>query len=138
MNKKRVLILCTGNSCRSQMAEGILRHYGNERIEVFSAGTKPSQVHPIAVQVMKEIGIDISGHRSKHSDEFKEQTFDYVITVCDNVKESCPVFPGGAKFMHWPFPDPPHNKEIDEEVIQEFREVRDMICEKFRSFVYEQ
>lgn len=119
------------------MAEGILRHYGNERIEVFSAGTKPSEVNPIAIQVMKEIGIDISGHRSKHVDEFKGQTFDYVITVCDHVKESCPVFPGCAKFMHWPFPDPPHHKKIDEEVIKEFRKVRDMIRDKFRSFVYE-
>lgn len=138
MHKKRVLILCTGNSCRSQMAEGVLRHYGNERIEVFSAGTKPSQINPVAIRVMKEIGIDISGHRSKHVDEFKEQTFDYVITVCDNAKESCPVFPRGVKFLHWPFPDPPHNKKIGEEVIQEFREVRDMICERFRNFVYEQ
>lgn len=135
MHKKRVLILCIGNSCRSQMAEGILRHYGNGRIEVFSAGTKPSQVNPVAMRVMKEIGIDISGHRSKHVDEFKGQTFDYVITVCDNARESCPVFPRGAQFLHWPFPDPPHNKEINEEVIKEFRKVRDMICEKFRSFV---
>jgi arsenate reductase len=138
MNKKIVLILCTGNSCRSQMAEGILRHYGNERIEVFSAGTKPSQVNPVAVRVMQEIGIDISGHRSKHVDEFKEQTFDCVVTACDNAKESCPVFLGGVKFLHWPFPDPPHNREIDEDVIKEFRKVRDMICEKFRNFVYEQ
>lgn len=138
MRKKRVLILCTGNSCRSQMAEGILRHWGGNRFEVFSAGTKPSQVNPVAIGVMKEIGIDISEHRSRHVDEFKGQTFDCIITVCDNVKESCPVFPGGVKFMHWPFPDPPHNKEIDEEVIQEFRKVRDMICEKFRNFVYGQ
>ena len=137
MRKKRVLILCTGNSCRSQMAEGILRHYRNERIEVFSAGTKPLQVNPVTIRVMKEIGIDISGHRSKHVDEFKEQAFDYVITVCDNARESCPVFPRGVKFMHWPFPDPPHNRKIDERVINEFRKVRDMICKKFRNFAYE-
>ncbi|MBI5149928.1 MAG: arsenate reductase ArsC [Candidatus Omnitrophica bacterium] len=133
MHKKRVLILCAGNSCRSQMAEGMLRHFGGDRLEVFSAGTKPSQVNPVAIRVMKEIGIDISGHRSKHADEFKGQTFDYVITVCDNVKESCPIFPG-AKSIHWPFPDPSHNREIDDRVINEFRKVRDMIYEKFKNF----
>ncbi len=138
MIKKRILILCTGNSCRSQMAEGILRHYGNDRIEVLSAGTKPSQVNPTAILVMKEIGMDISRCRSKHVNEFKGQQFDYVITVCDNAKESCPAFPRGVKLMHWPFPDPPHNKEMDEEVIKEFLKVRDMICEKFRNFVYEE
>ena len=132
--KSKVLILCTGNSCRSQMAEGILRHFKGDQFEVLSAGTKPSTVNPIAIKVMKEIGIDISGHRSKHVDEFKGQKIDYVITVCDNAKESCPIFPG-VKPMHWPFPDPPHNKEINEAVIDEFRKVRDMIVEKFKSFV---
>ncbi|MBI5415877.1 MAG: arsenate reductase ArsC [Candidatus Omnitrophica bacterium] len=115
------------------MAEGMLRHFGGDRLEVFSAGTKPSQVNPVAIRVMKEIGIDISGHRSKHVDEFKGHEFDYVITVCNNAKESCPVFPG-AKSIHWPFPDPPHNREIDDRVINEFRQVRDMICEKFKNF----
>ena len=132
-NRKKVLILCTGNSCRSQMAEGILRHFKGAEYEVFSAGTKPSHVNPTAIQAMKEIGIDISSHRSKHLDEFKGQKFDCVITVCDNAKESCPVFLG-VKMLHWPFPDPPHNKEIDEEVIKEFRSVRDMIVEKFKNF----
>ena len=131
--KKRVLILCTGNSCRSQMAEGVLRHYGSSRYEVFSAGTKQSSVNPIAIQVMKEIGIDISGHRSKHVDEFKGQTFDYVVTVCDNAKESCPFFPGNTKRLHGEFPDPPHDKEITESVIDEFRKVRNMIHTKFKS-----
>ncbi len=131
--KKKVLILCTGNSCRSQMAEGILRHFKGDEFDVFSAGTKPSLVNPTAIQVMKEIGIDILGHRSKHVDELKEHTFDYVITVCDNAKESCPVFPG-VKPRHWPFSDPPHDKYIDENVIQEFRKVRDMILQKFRNF----
>jgi arsenate reductase len=135
MKKKRVLILCTGNSCRSQMAEGVLRHFGGDRFEVFSAGTKPSQVNPVAIQIMKEIGIDISAQRSKHVDEFKGQKFDYVITVCNNAKESCPVFVGGGNFLHWPFPDPPHNQEINDRVINGFRQVRDMICEKFRNFV---
>ena len=130
--KKKVLILCTGNSCRSQMAEGVLRHYGSGRYEVFSAGTKPSRVNPVAIQVMKEIGIDISGHRSKHVDEFKGQTFDYVITVCDNAKESCPFFSGYTKRLHWEFPDPPHDQQITKSVIEEFRKVRDMIHEKFK------
>jgi protein-tyrosine-phosphatase len=92
--KKRVLILCTGNSARSQMAEGILRHEGGDVFEVFSAGVKPSYVRTEAIQAMSEIGIDISNHRSKSADEFTSQQFDYVITVCDNAKESCPVFPG--------------------------------------------
>lgn len=134
MGKKRVLILCTGNSCRSQMAEGALRHFKSDEYEVFSAGTKPSEVNPTAIGVMKEIGIDISSHRSKHVDEFKGQTFDYVITVCDHAKESCPVFPGGV-LMHWPFPDPPHNKEVTEDVLEEFRKVRDMISARFKTFV---
>lgn len=131
--KKRVLILCTGNSCRSQMAEGVLRHYGSEQFEVFSAGTMPSQVDPVAVHVMKEIGIDISRHRSKHVDEFKGQSFDYVITVCDNAREACPLFPGNAKRLHWEFPDPPHGLHITEIVLEEFRKVRDMIHEKFKT-----
>ena len=130
--KKRILILCTGNSCRSQMAEGILRHYGSNKFEVFSAGTKPSNVNPTAVQVMREIGIDISGHRSKNVSEFSGQPFDYVITVCDNAKESCPVFPGTSTRLHWSFPDPPHGKEITPEVLNEFRAVRDQIHRKFK------
>ncbi len=130
--KLKVLILCTGNSCRSQMAEGILRHYGSDKFEVFSAGTKPSKVNETAIKVMKEIGIDISGHRSKHVDEFLGQKVDYVISVCDNAKESCPIFPGGTVRLHWPFPDPPHEKEITEQVLNEFRKVRDMIHLKFK------
>ncbi len=131
--KQKVLILCTGNSCRSQMAEGVLRHYGRGRYEVFSAGTKPSSVNPTAVQVMKEVGIDISGHRSKHVDEFKGQPFDYVITVCDNARETCPFFPGNAIRLHWEFPDPPHGDAVTEAVLNEFRKVRDMIHGKFKN-----
>ncbi len=131
--KQKVLILCTGNSNRSQMAEGVLRHYGSSRYEVFSAGTLPSSVNPVAIQVMKEIGIDISGHRSKHVDEFKGQTFDYVITVCDNAKASCPFFPGPTKRLHWEFPDPPHGETVTESVVAEFRKVRDRIHEKFKT-----
>lgn len=130
--KTKVLILCTGNSCRSQMAEGILRYYGSEKFEAASAGTKPSKVNETAIKVMNEIGIDISGHRSKNVSEFAGQHFDYVITVCDNAKESCPVFPGKSVRLHVPFPDPPHEKEITEEVLAEFRRVRDLIHKKFR------
>lgn len=130
--KTKVLILCTGNSCRSQMAEGILRHYGSEHFDVESAGSKPSTVNETAVRVMREIGIDISGHRSKHLDEFKDRSFDYVITVCDNARESCPLYLKAAKKLHWSFPDPPHDQEINEAVLEEFRKVRDMILRKFK------
>ena len=107
MEKKPVLILCSGNSARSQMAEGLLRHDAGERFDVESAGTKPGTVRPEAIAAMKELGIDISGHRSKHVDEFEGQRFDYVITVCDNAKESCPVFFGAVKQLHHNFDDPP-------------------------------
>jgi len=130
--KMRVLILCTGNSCRSQMAEGVLRHYGGDRFEVFSAGIKPSRVNPTAIQVMHEIGIDLSGHRSKHLDEFKGQSFDCVITVCDRARETCPVYFKAARRLHWGFPDPPHQEEVTTDVIREFRRVRDLIHTRFK------
>lgn len=131
--KTRVLILCTGNSCRSQMAEGFLRHYGSDKFEVFSAGTKPSKVNETAIRVMKEAGVDISGQRSKNVTEYLGQPFDYVITVCDNAKESCPNLPGHGIKLHWPFPDPPHEKEITDAVLNEFRRVRDLIHERLRT-----
>ncbi|MCG3177271.1 MAG: Arsenate reductase [Candidatus Omnitrophica bacterium] len=131
--RKRVLILCTGNSCRSQMAEGVLRHYGGDLYEVESAGSAPSRVHPLAIRVMKEIGIDISGHRSKHLKEFEGQRFDTVVTVCDNADRTCPAFPGGTQRLHWPFPDPPHAEPAAAEaVVEEFRKVRDLIHARFR------
>ena len=130
--KTKVLILCTGNSCRSQMAEGFLRHYGSDKFEAFSAGTKPSKVNETAIKVMKEAGVDISGQRSKNVSEYLGQPFDYVITVCDNAKESCPNLPGVATKLHWPFPDPPHDKDISEVVLNEFRKVRDLIQDKFK------
>lgn len=130
--KEQVLILCTGNSCRSQMAEGILRHYGGSRFEVFSAGTKPSRVNETAIKVMREIGIDISKQRSKHLEEFRGRHFDYVITVCDNAAESCPVFPAGTLRLHWSFPDPPHEMKMTPQVMGEFRKVRDLIHVKFK------
>jgi arsenate reductase len=133
MKKTSVLILCTGNSCRSQMAEGVLKHYGAGRFDVESAGSAPSSVNPTAVRVMREIGIDISGHRSKHVNEFADRRFDHVVTVCDNAKESCPVFPGHSIRLHWAFPDPPHDQEITEEVLNDFRQVRDAIHARFKS-----
>ena len=126
MEKKRVLILCTGNSARSQMAEGLLRHDAGERFDVESAGTKRGIVRPEAIAAMKELGIDISGHRSKHVDEFGGQRFDYVITVCDNAKESCPVFFGAVNRLHHSFEDPPPMSQgMDVERMAIFRRVRD-------------
>ena len=123
--KKRVLILCTGNSARSQMAEGLLRHDAGEAFDVESAGTKPGIVRSEAIAVMRELGIDISGHRSKHVDEFDGQRFDYVITVCDNAKESCPVFPGATKRLHRSFEDPAVLEGTEAERVALFRRVRD-------------
>ena len=127
-NKIRVLILCTANSARSQMAEGLLRHDAPDRFEVFSAGTNPSYVRPEAIASMRAIGIDISGHRSKSVDEFTGQAFDYVITVCDNAKESCPIFPGNAKMIHHGFEDPASDR---------FDHVREQMRAYFRDFVRE-
>ena len=104
--KEQVLILCTGNSARSQMAEGILRHFGGERVVVVSAGTQPAEVHPDAVRAMTAIGIDISQQQSKHLDTFADQSFDYIITVCDRVREICPIFPNDPEQIHWSFADP--------------------------------
>jgi arsenate reductase (thioredoxin) len=134
--KKRVLILCTGNSARSQMAEGVLRNDGSETFDVYSAGVKPSAVRPEAIRAMHEIGIDISGHRSKSVDEFAGQEFDYVITVCDNVKENCPVFSGKTIRIHQSFEDPPPpGAKSAEETLSIFRRVRDEIHEWMRSFI---
>ena len=124
-DKQRVLILCTGNSARSQMAEGLLRHDAGDRLEVSSAGTKPGKVRPEAISVMRELGIDISGHRSKSVDEFAGQPFDYVLTVCDNARESCPIFPGKALQLHQNFDDPASAPGSEQERIAVFRRVRD-------------
>jgi arsenate reductase len=132
--KKRVLILCTGNSARSQMAEGLLRHDAGERFEVESAGTRPSQVRPEAVAVMRELGIDISGHRSKHVDEFAGQGFDYILTVCDNAKESCPIFPSGATAIHHNFEDPAALHGTEQQRLAVFRRVRDQIRQYLQAF----
>src|SRR5579883_1834500 len=127
MAKKSVLVLCTGNSARSQMGEGLFRVEGGGEIEVASAGTKPSHVRPEAIAVMKEIGIDISHHRSKSVDEFIGQPLDLVVTVCNSANETCPVFPGNVRRLHWPFEDPaavegPENVRADA-----FRRIRDQI-----------
>jgi arsenate reductase len=132
--KKRVLILCTGNSSRSQMAEGLLEHTAGDRFEVESAGTRPSHVRSEAIAVMKELGIDISGHRSKHVDEFQGQAFDYVLTVCDNAKESCPVFLSDSKRFHMGFEDPAALQGTEEERLALFRRVRDQIRDYLKAF----
>ncbi len=134
----RVLILCTGNSARSQMAEGLLRHDGGAAFEVLSAGTNPSHVRPEAIAAMREIGIDISGHRSKSVDEFVGQGFDYVITVCDNAKESCPVFPAATQRIHWSLDDPAALQGPEGERLAEFRRVRDQLRSLLRRFAEEQ
>lgn len=137
-SKKRVLILCTGNSARSQMAEGLLRHDGGDLFEAFSAGTNPGSVRPEAIEAMREIGIDISAHRPKSVDEFIGQDFDYVITVCDNAAENCPVFPGKTTRIHQSFEDPPPPSVGDEESrMAIFRRVRDELREWMAGFIKE-
>lgn len=133
--KQSVLILCTGNSARSQMAEGILRSIAGDKFEIDSAGVAPSAVRPEAVEVMSEIGIDISQHRSKSVDEFLDRTFDYIITVCDNAKETCPVFSGESERIHWSFVDPADKKGSLEERLTAFRDVRDQIMDRLKNFV---
>ena len=135
MNKKKVLILCTGNSARSQMAEGLLRHDAGPMFEVASAGVAPSHVRPEAIAVMKEIGIDISSHRSKSVEEFTGDEFDYVITVCDNANEQCPVFPGQTRRIHWSFTDPAAAEGDEPQRLSVFRKVRDEIRERLKEFV---
>jgi arsenate reductase len=132
--KKRVLILCTGNSARSQMAEGILRNIAGDKFDVRSAGIAPSAVRPEAIEAMREIGIDISGHRSKSVDEFVDDKFDYVITVCDNARESCPLFSGNAKRIHWSFDDPAAVAGDLQIRLAAFRKIRDQIRQKLTIF----
>ena len=132
--KKRVLILCTGNSARSQMAEGLLRHDGGGRFEVFSAGVSPSRVRPEAIEAMRELGVDISGQRSKSVEEFAGQAFDYVITVCDNAREQCPIFPAETKRIHWSFDDPAAAAGDEAQRLAVFRRVRDEIRARLADF----
>ena len=132
--KQRVLILCTGNSARSQMAEGLLRHDAGDRFEVHSAGTKPSHVRPEAIAVMAELGIDLTAHRAKHVDEFAGQQFDYVLTVCDNAREICPVFPATTAMIHHSFDDPAGLDGPEQDRLALFRRVRGEIREYLASF----
>jgi arsenate reductase (thioredoxin) len=134
MTKQKVLILCTGNSARSQMAEGLLRHDAGDRFEVFSAGVNPNRVRPEAIAVMQELGIDLSAHRSKHADEFVGQSFDYVLTVCDHAREVCPIFPGKTVTIHHSFVDPADFNGSEEERLALFRKVREEIREYLRTF----
>lgn len=131
---KKILVLCTGNSCRSQIAEGYLRYFSGNKAEIYSAGVETHGVNPRAVATMKEDGIDISNHTSNHIDEYQNIDFDIIITVCDNAKERCPFFPSKAQKMHQNFPDPAKAKGSEEEILQEFRIIRQMIKEYCKEF----
>src|SRR5437868_2181547 len=132
----RVLFLCTSNSCRSHMTEGLLGSLGGRSLEVFSAGSKPAgNVHPLAIAAMEEAGIDISKHISKHVDQFAGDKFDYVITVCDNAREACPNFPNARQQLHWSFDDPAQATGNDEQKLRVFRRVRDEIRHRIRRFL---
>jgi len=134
---KKILVLCTGNSCRSQMAEGYLRYFAKGKAEVYSAGVETHGVNPRAVTVMMEDGIDISSHTSNNVDEYRNINFDLIITVCDNARERCPVFPSSAKKFHFNFPDPAKAVGPEHEVMTEFRKVRDMIKDYCKKFIEE-
>src|SRR6266699_4639270 len=134
MSKRRILILCTGNSVRSQMTEGLLRHLGGDTLEVHSAGTAPIGISPLAIEAMREIGIDISAHRSKSVSEFEGQRYDTVITVCDSAAELCPVFPGAPERIHWSIWDPGYAIGSREEQLAAFCRVRDDLATRLRQF----
>ena len=134
---KNILVLCTGNSCRSQIAEGYLRYFAGDKANIYSAGIETHGINPKAVETMKRDGINISGHTSNNINEYLGIPFDYVITVCDNAKENCPYFPTEAIKLHHNFPDPAQAKGSDVEIMEEFREVREMIRQYTRNFVNE-
>jgi arsenate reductase len=133
--KKKILVLCTGNSCRSQIAEGYLSHFAGDRAEVYSAGVETHGVNPRAIATMAEDGIDISRHTSNHIDEYRDIPFDFVITVCDNARERCPYFPSKARMFHYNFPDPAKASGREAEIAQAFRDVRDQIKAYAQQFV---
>lgn len=135
MTKKKILVLCTGNSCRSQIAEGYLRHFANGKAEIYSAGIETHGVNQRAVATMKEDGLDISKHTSKNINEYTDIEFDFVITVCDNAKERCPFFPTKAKKFHYNFPDPAKATGTEQEILQQFRSVRQLIKDYCKQFV---
>jgi arsenate reductase (thioredoxin) len=132
--KKRILFLCTHNSARSQMAEGLFRRLAGDRYEVYSAGTEVTRVHPLAIEAMREVGIDLTGHRSKLIEEFKPEDLDLVITVCDNAREACPVLPG-VEMLHWGFEDPSAASGDETARLAKFREVRDQIDSRMRAYM---
>lgn len=132
---KRILVLCTGNSCRSQIADGYLKHFAGNKAEVYSAGVETHGVNPRAIAIMKEDGIDISNHTSNNIDEYMGIHFDFIITVCDNAKERCPYFPSNAVKFHHNFPDPAKAQGTEEEIVTEFRKVREMIKQYCQEFV---
>ncbi len=134
---KKILVLCTGNSCRSQMAEGYLRHFAGNKAQVYSAGVETHGVNPRAIEIMKEDGVDISKHTSNNVNEYRDIDFDYVITVCDNAKERCPYLPSRAKKFHHDFPDPAKATGTEEQVRQQFRDVRNWIKDYCKEFVSE-
>jgi arsenate reductase len=133
---KKILVLCTGNSCRSQLAEGYLRHFAGDRAEVYSAGVETHGVNPRAIATMKADGIDISGHTSNHVDEYQTIDFDYIITVCDHAKERCPYFPSKAQRFHHNFPDPAKATGTEAEIMAEFERVREQIKAYARDFIH--
>ena len=133
--RQRVLFICTHNSARSQMAEGLLRHLAGDRFEAHSAGTQATEVRPLAIRAMAEIGIDISGHQSKTLNRYLDEPWDWVITVCDRARESCPVFPGSASAVHWGFDDPAEATGTEEERLAVFRRVREEIAQRLRTFI---
>jgi arsenate reductase len=135
--KKKILILCTGNSCRSQIAEGYMKFFAGNKAEVYSAGVETHGVNPKAISIMKEDGIDISKHTSNHIDEYTHIDFDFVITVCDNAKERCPFFPTKAVKFHYNFPDPAKATGTDSEIMEQFRSVREIIKDYCKNFVAE-
>ena len=134
---KKILVLCTGNSCRSQMAEGYLKHFVRDRAEVYSAGVEMHGVNPRAIKTMEEDGIDISNHTSNNINEYMNIDFDFVITVCDHARERCPFFPSKAQMFHYNFPDPAKAIGSEEKIMQQFREVREMIKDYCETFVKE-
>ncbi len=137
MTQQRVLILCTGNSARSQMAEGLLRALGGDQVVVASAGSRPSTVHPLAIRAMDECGINLRGQHSKHLEIFIGQSFDHVITVCDQAAQACPAFPGPARRWHWSLPDPAAATGSEEAQLQAFRNVREELAGRLRAFLAE-
>jgi arsenate reductase len=135
IDKKKVIFICTGNSCRSQMAEGLLRTMAGERFDVYSAGSHPSKVHPIAIRAMKEVGVDISTHTSDPIAKYFGHGIDYIITLCDHAREFCPTFPGDSKKIHWSIDDPFRSWKNDHQIIGRYRKTRDEIHKCLKKFI---